>query len=90
MGNFFKAALTELAGNQVAIIWLDISYLNKTEEIKKQIKFFKELLDCPNVCVMILDESEKPIYYGKPEIVEKLKLNVWKKFPWQSYSLSQS
>ena len=86
--SFFKAALTEINNMHVAIIWLDNYYMNKEEEIKKQVAFFKTLLDCPNIVVMILDENEKPVYFGKREIIELLKQHVWKKFPWQSYELN--
>jgi len=84
---FFKAALTTVDNIQVAIIWLESKYLNNLAEIDKQSKFFKELIGCENTIIMILDENEKPVYYGKQEVVQILKLNVWKKFPWQSYEL---
>jgi len=88
--SYFKAALTEIDNINVAIIWLDSKYLNNQEEIQKQTKFFKELIGAENVVIMILDENEKPVYYGKKEIVYMLKLNVWKKFPWKSYELGKT
>jgi hypothetical protein len=86
---FFKAAMTEIENHQMAIIWLDTKYLNNEVEIKKHLKFFKELIDCPNIVIMILDQNEKPSYYGKKEIVEVLQKYVWKKFPWQSFQLDK-
>ena len=87
---FFKAALTQVNKLDVAIIWLDTKYLDDDDEIKKEAKFFKELLDCPNVVIMILDEEEKPVYYGYPSIVDILKRTSWKKYPWKSYELGKT
>ena len=86
---FFKAALTQVNKLDVAIIWIDSKHMDNEEEIKKQTKFFRELLDCPNVVIMIQDEEEKPVYYGYPSIVNILKKNSWKKLPWKTYELNK-
>ena len=88
--SFFKAALTQVNKLDVAIIWIDSKYMDDEDEIKKQTKFFKELLDCPNVVIMIQDAEEKPVYFGYPSIVNVLKNTSWKKFPWKSYELDKT
>jgi len=87
---YFKAALMVLEKIDVAVVWLDKKYMNQEEELKKHFQFYKNLLDIPNIALMMLDDKENPVYFGKKEVVEVLKKNHWKKYPWQSFELGQS
>ena len=86
---YFKAALTQLGKHNVAIIWLEKEMMNDEEEMKQHVLFYKKLLNCPNVALMMLEDNEHPVYFGSKEIVDLLKLNHWKQFPWMSYSLEE-
>ena len=86
----FNAAITELEGKQVAIIWLDKKFLHNKEEIDKHMKFYKDLIKSPFTIIMILDENEKPHYYGDLSIIEILTRTVWKKLPWQQYEIDKA
>ena len=85
----FKAALTKIEKIELAIVWLDKKYLNQPEELKKHIVFYKDLFKLENVALMMIDENDDPLYYGKKEIVDLLKQKSWKKYPWQEFSLDK-
>jgi hypothetical protein len=88
--SFFKAAMIELDHQQISIIWVDEKFLGKDDEIQKQLSFFKGLIDCPNIAIMILDDNEKPNYYGEKHVIQILKFHDWKRFPWASYKLDKN
>jgi hypothetical protein len=85
----FKVASMEMDYQQVVIIWLEEKYLGKDDEIKKHLEFFKDIIDCPNILVMILDKDEKPTYYGNKNVANLLKFQDWKRFPWQQFELNK-
>ena len=84
---YFKAALLQIDYQNYSIIWMNSSYLEKEDELKKHLTFFKQLLNCANTTIMILDSNEQPLYYGKKEVVEVLRKKNWKQFPWGMYSI---
>jgi hypothetical protein len=85
----FKAALVCLEKNDIAIIWMDKKYIGQVEELKKYVNFYKDLLDIKNVAIMMKEDDKDPIYIGKKEIVELLKKNFWKQYPWQQFQLGK-
>ena len=82
----FKAALVCLEKNEIAIVWMDKKFIGQIEELKKYVQFYKDLLNINNVAIMMKEDNQDPVYFGKKEIVELLKKNFWKQFPWQQFS----
>ena len=83
----FKAALVCLEKNDIGIIWMDKKYIGQIEELKKHVTFYKDILNIPNVAIMMKPDDDEPVYFGKKEIVEILKKNFWKQFPWQQFAI---
>ena len=86
----FKAALVCLEKNDIAVIWMDKKYMGQVEELKKHVQFYKDLINIQNVAIMMKEDNQDPVYFGKKEIVELLKKNFWKQFPWQQFELGSS
>ncbi|MCL1826969.1 MAG: hypothetical protein FWG20_02910 [Candidatus Cloacimonetes bacterium] len=85
----FSAAMTEIEGKEMAIIWVDRKHLSNPEELKKYLIFYQDLLKMNDVALMMLDPKDEPIYYGKKEIVEILKQHNWKGHEWKEYSIEK-
>jgi len=86
----FRASLTKLEKNDIAIIWIDTKYMHHQDELKKHLIFYKELLNLDDVALMMLSGNEEPHYYGKKELVELLKKYNWKRFRWQEYEIDKN
>ena len=83
----FKAALVCLEKHDIGIIWMDKKYIGQVEELKKHATFYKDVLNIPNVAIMMKPDEGDPVYFGKKEIIEILKKNHWMKYPWQQFSV---
>ena len=86
----YKVAAMQIDNENVAVIWIDIKYKTKDNDIKKYIEFFKKILDVNEIVIFMIDMLEQTMFYGRPDIVEKLKKNSWRKFPWQEYALEEN
>ncbi|MCK9328390.1 MAG: hypothetical protein PHY08_03780 [Candidatus Cloacimonetes bacterium] len=83
----FKAALLKVLNRDTAVVWIDSKHHGDEEYIRNTHLFYKKLFDKAEVVIMVLDEKQHPVYFGKREIIAELKKIVWKKLNWQEFSL---
>ena len=86
----YKVAAMQIEKENVAVIWIDIKYKTKERDVQNYLEFFRKILDVNEIVIFMVDMLDQTIYYGRPDIVEKLKKNSWRKFPWHEYVLEES
>jgi hypothetical protein len=86
----FKAAFVAILNYKFAVVWLDKRHIGQEEELKKYLKFYQDLFGDTPTALMMIDDKEEPVYYGKLEVVELLKKHFWKQFHWQEFELEKT
>jgi hypothetical protein len=86
----FKAAMVAILNYKFAVVWLDKKFIGQEEELKKYLKFYQDLFQDTPTALMMIDQAEEAVYYGKKEVVELLKRHHWKQFHWQEFSLEKT
>ena len=75
--------------DNVIAVKLSKQYIGKDAEIQKSIEFFRNLFGLDEILIVILDENEKPFYYGNKEITDDFDNHTYKKFPWTEFEYEE-
>ncbi|MCL2063023.1 MAG: hypothetical protein FWG98_01440 [Candidatus Cloacimonetes bacterium] len=74
---------------KLIVVWLSRQYIGKENEIKNFNEFFCKLFSIDEIVIMMVDEQERPYYYGKKEIVDQFDRNSFRRFPWQDFEVEE-
>ena len=73
----------------VVVVWLSRQYIGRDNDIENFTQFFSKLFGIDNIILMMVDENERPFYYGNKEITDQFDRNSYKRFPWQEYEFEE-
>jgi len=83
----YRIAPMKIDQTNLVVVWLSRQYIGKDNEIQNFKEFFCKLFSIDEIIIMMVDENERPYYYGKKEIVEQFDRNTYKRFPWQNFEV---
>ena len=85
----YRIAPMRIGPTNVVAVWLSRQYIGKDEDIQNFQKFFRKMFSIDEIIIMMVDEQEKPYYYGNKEIIEDFDRNSFRRFPWQEYEVEE-
>jgi len=86
----YRIAPMKIGKYNLVVVWLSRQYIGKDEEIEKSKRYFRNMLGVEEIVLMMVNEVERPFYYGRQEIIEQFDNNSFRRFPWQEFTIEDT
>ena len=84
----FKVAFVQVEAIEVTLITVDKQYIGQDEQLTKYFYAFKKYTERDHIVLFMVDELQRPAYFGMREDVELIREMNWREMPWEDFTIN--